>query len=1236
MPLFAACSSQGKGHIWLQFHYKEIQPFYHQYLKMKTITYNFNADEYHIQLVKRKIKIFHGLITKLENGEKIIIKKKALIKRGFGDPGSHHYRNSNNKVIKSKSQGEKILYKTPIGEKNFEDVTACLATCSKKMRRKFVKSLKMTNNLCNDDIAKFNALLAGNSNTHSSVPDFKITSSTSGVDQYLKMNFQPQDNVESSEQWHTFRKKSENKNRNVTEKKESVDEIKNKSNFLKKNITPSNVTSNPSKNNGDTTETIYIYRPLRKSESQNLSDSNSNEEGELDSQHDLSNTSKSRSSVTSVENKYSEGKLEKQKFESDDNIGICTKKSGNSTLPLFSNTSSTIIKHDNNTQKDQTKEEKMDYDSIILESNCVEFNTKEKNELFDEKNINFSTLEALYKEHISKYLELWKEQRENDYPGHRCEYDGNRYLCQTRDEVLKILKIILPKTEKEYIERLNSAWNSLRPYLQNSTNTEQFNSAAHRLKNRFLTLISKAENKLQKLRTHKSTYFSDESCNSSHGFNSIFKMNNLQTELITQSEEKHRSDFSQVGSLHFRHGITKLLQDDDDVDITDSKIQDNNCLFEESSIFSDYGILDNATVCQKYDKTYVNMTLQDCIVARINQINNSQDNVKTQHDAESLSKDTKMYEEPFKSNISTSYEDLKTSKAIIKHFDEDKDRNSIFNASSTTNNSQHFYEKNSKLKEISSGDSVNDQKMCISSSNVEYPALEYHFEKDDTSKEKVEITNSYTSSGSLTLCDGGFGNVMKNTSNSNISSLLHMWLPITSADVFAIPDTDRLCHTVKYNSDFNAVSRWTPLIVSFQSLPQQEHHKFNNGNLILCSENKHNLYKISKGVNFGDVELGMSGDGFPLAVKRCYQYSSVCKPPLTVLLQTAITPLIGIKNEHILEFLHCVLLKNKIVITTPLCEFNLGEYILYLKLYNKLESQAAHLVRQFLEGLKFLHTYKDTPIVHGNLKPGNILIDRKGVVKLADFGLTQALFRYMYPPMSSQIWWSRETQEVYAHQWLMHCTLKSDIQVAGMLVHFILTGGMHPFGLYTKEIQNNVTKGSSSLRTTSCEVNDLISWMLVYEPQERPSIEEIFKHVYFWDMNKKWEFLLACSGLTPDYKNLPICTSEFHSYLDARAIVVNVKGDWVNVVKSTFPHMTPVESQYSDTPTGLLRFIRACVDEQCNGHNSNIPVLHQFFLSAFPAFPLCLYRLIEDTKWIHHPALTQFSNSTENKHLSYQ
>lgn len=118
-------------------------------------------------------------------------------------------------------------------------------------------------------------------------------------------------------------------------------------------------------------------------------------------------------------------------------------------------------------------------------------------------------------------------------------------------------------------------------------------------------------------------------------------------------------------------------------------------------------------------------------------------------------------------------------------------------------------------------------------------------------------------------------------------------------------------------------------------------------------------------------------------------------------------------------------------------------------------------------------------------------------------------------------------------------------------------------------------------------------------------------------MDKKWQFILTCSGVTSSGVDLLMDLDSFHFTIDQISHKENIKGNWVQVMKRLIPNLT--NSDDDDSPTGLLKFIRSCFKnrpppieftsdfERCN-----------FFIKSFPTLALSLYRMLENTEWLNH------------------
>lgn len=247
----------------------------------------------------------------------------------------------------------------------------------------------------------------------------------------------------------------------------------------------------------------------------------------------------------------------------------------------------------------------------------------------------------------------------------------------------------------------------------------------------------------------------------------------------------------------------------------------------------------------------------------------------------------------------------------------------------------------------------------------------------------------------------------------------------------------------KNASIMGSSSKWSSLIQSLKNFTNCQ--KLLGGDIRVSSKEKRVAYVISTGGNFNPVEMGLDITNRPLAVKRVPKESSVCKT-----IKHLINPLLGLRNAHILHYFVCDYEANELILATPLCEYNIGQYLALVRQNSQNQHMSmAEVVGQFLAGLKFLHCSNE-PIVHGNLKPSNIFVDLNGIVRIAEFGMHkvekwyflgvfevfwiymfQALFKLNEAPDSSIIWFSRETYEGFQHNSVVECTRSSDIQVAG-------------------------------------------------------------------------------------------------------------------------------------------------------------------------------------------------------------
>ena len=176
------------------------------------------------------------------------------------------------------------------------------------------------------------------------------------------------------------------------------------------------------------------------------------------------------------------------------------------------------------------------------------------------------------------------------------------------------------------------------------------------------------------------------------------------------------------------------------------------------------------------------------------------------------------------------------------------------------------------------------------------------------------------------------------------------------------------------------------------------------------------------------------------------------------------------------------------------------------------------------KGLQFLH---ENEIIHRDVKPSNVFLNRTGVnetiAKLGGFGYSIQLSEKWTSVVKEEFPPRKKSSDSDMYEASESCSYRgvyskpSDIFALGILIHYAITGGKHPFTIET-EIKEKKVPSFSELRklrfnTTITEeptitAVDMIRRMISHEAKYRLIAEEVLCHPIFWKDKKKLQFLL--------------------------------------------------------------------------------------------------------------------------------
>ncbi|AMD18869.1 HBL033Wp [Eremothecium sinecaudum] len=168
-----------------------------------------------------------------------------------------------------------------------------------------------------------------------------------------------------------------------------------------------------------------------------------------------------------------------------------------------------------------------------------------------------------------------------------------------------------------------------------------------------------------------------------------------------------------------------------------------------------------------------------------------------------------------------------------------------------------------------------------------------------------------------------------------------------------------------------------------------------------------------------------------------------------------------------------------------------GELFDYLLSRGKLpEQEAVHYFKQIVKGVAYCHHFN---ICHRDLKPENLLLDKKTrTVKIADFGMAalQTSNKLLETSCGSPHYASPEIvmgQKYHGSP--------SDVWSCGIILFALLTGNLPFNDDNVKKLLLKVQSGKYQMpQNLSRDAKDLISKMLVVDPDSRILIDDILKH----------------------------------------------------------------------------------------------------------------------------------------------
>ena len=250
---------------------------------------------------------------------------------------------------------------------------------------------------------------------------------------------------------------------------------------------------------------------------------------------------------------------------------------------------------------------------------------------------------------------------------------------------------------------------------------------------------------------------------------------------------------------------------------------------------------------------------------------------------------------------------------------------------------------------------------------------------------------------------------------------------------------------------------------------------------------------------FGKVSLGMHKLTRKLVALKSInkEFMNDQKQKSKVMHEVGI--LLRLRHQSVVKLYETFETKRHMLLCMELCAG--GDLLNYVRKRKKLDEPRAKVIfKQIIEGLGYIHRKR---ILHRDIKLDNILLDGKGKVKIADFGVSKHVKPgdLMHEQSGTPAYIAPEILKEEGYQ-----GFKADIWSAGVVFYAMLFGTVPFKASNMKELHKMIIKGKYNLKEEiSDEAKHLMRSMLETDPTKRISISKILSHPWFNDMDEDLE-----------------------------------------------------------------------------------------------------------------------------------